>query len=94
MSNTFKTNNARIARQLASKAVDSFNGKIEGDYNQIRIEAKVLETDGVRYGNHRKMKAKEKVTERKLERKQLNLEAKDEIVKGVDEVIPVNKMKP
>lgn len=78
MSNTFNTNKARIVRKLNKEAIEKFNAGT-GDTQIINDQINKLEIDAKRYGNHRAMKAKEKVTERRKERHDLNQEVQVEI---------------
>lgn len=72
MANTHKTNKARIARALNKKFLQAINGAGKETINQVQGEIKALGVNGKRYGDHRKMKAREKVMDRRIERKALN----------------------
>jgi hypothetical protein len=80
MSKTSKTDDARIARKLAKLERMLASKRWRGDATEddLVIEAAVnkqldvLHVNGVRYGNHRKWKAREKVTDRRKERRLLN----------------------
>lgn len=77
MANTYTTNKARQARIAQRKGIAAINGIEPEKLNQVRSELATLAVDGRRYGNHRKMKAAEKVTGRRTERKALNRLAAD-----------------
>jgi hypothetical protein len=72
MANTHKTNKARIARSLTRKFFALINNDARETLNQVESDIKALGVNGKRYGNHRHMKAKEKVAARRADRKALN----------------------
>lgn len=68
MSRTKKDSDSRTVRILDRKRLDVYNSGHRESLNEIQYEINSLQVDGIRYGNHRKMKAKEKVRERRSER--------------------------
>jgi len=75
MSKTNKTNESRIARRLNRLCLAASN---RGDHdlaNELSVKLKEMGAGiGIRYGNHRKWKAAEKVQERRRERHNANKE--------------------
>jgi hypothetical protein len=71
MSDTIKTDKARIARKLYRKYLVDFNAG-RPTINATRAQLLALQVNGQRLGVHRHMRAREKVIERRLERKALN----------------------
>lgn len=68
MSRTKKDNDSRKARILDKKRLALYNSSQREQLNEIHNEINSLQVNGIRYGNHRKMKAKEKVKERRIKR--------------------------
>lgn len=69
MSKTFKDTTARKVRMMNRDSLDAFNSGDADLSRRIFRDMDELETDGVRYGNHRKQKAKEKVVQRRADRR-------------------------
>ena len=69
MSKTFKTNIAREARVINNLEIEATNSKDFDTANKLYKDLIELEVNGVRYGNHRKMKAEEKVINRRKVRR-------------------------
>lgn len=72
MANTNSTNKARMSRVLNKRRLASHNENNPAEIDKVRHEVSALGNSGERYGNHRKMKASEKVTDRRHERRVLN----------------------
>lgn len=72
MANTYKTNKARMARILNRRFLKKFNEHKLIEADEIYKEERELGVNGVRYGNGRKGKARDKVLDRQAERRTLN----------------------
>jgi hypothetical protein len=68
MSRTKKDSDSRSARIFDKKRLNIYNSGHRECLNEIQNEINSLQVNGIRYGNHRKMKAKEKVRERRSKR--------------------------
>ncbi len=77
MSKTYRDNDARMARKLGRAARNAFNSGDADLSRHIYQEMVDLEVDGVRYGNHRKMMAKEKVIQRRADRRSKKVSMED-----------------
>lgn len=82
MSDTVKTDAARMSRKLSKQSRSLAGKRVRGEATPDDIELerivdaqlKTIHIDGVRYGNHRKWKAAEKVAARRASRRKLNHE--------------------
>lgn len=82
MSDTFQTDDARLARKLSKQWRKLAGKRCRGEATPEDIELELvidkqlqnIHVDGVRYGNHRKWKAKEKVDARRHARRLRNRE--------------------
>jgi len=77
MSNTFKTNIARIAHKLKKIVYSEMNQSIKDpsaviETNRINDVFRDVKFAGTRYGNKRKSEAHNKVLVRRIERRKLN----------------------
>jgi hypothetical protein len=68
MSRTKKDLDSRIVRILDRKRLNMYNSEHRECLNKIQNEINFLQVDGIRYGNHRRMKSKEKIRERRIRR--------------------------
>jgi hypothetical protein len=74
MSDTLKTDKARLARKLTRKFLADFNSGRRHALNQTLGKLTALQVNGTRFGVQRHAMAREKVIYRRLERKALNRE--------------------